>query len=67
MITGDHVVTASAIARQLGIMEPGDRAVTGVQVDAMNDRELDQAVPGIAVYAAFLRKTKSVLSKAGSV
>lgn len=51
MITGDHVVTASAIARQLGIMEPGDRAVTGVQVDAMNDRELDQAVPGIAVYA----------------
>lgn len=33
MITGDHVVTASAIARELGIMREGDRALTGAQVE----------------------------------
>ena len=37
MITGDHVVTASAIARDLGILEEGDRAITGAQLDAMSD------------------------------
>lgn len=51
MITGDHVVTASAIARELGILEPGEKAVTGRQIDAMSDRELDQNVNDIAVYA----------------
>ncbi len=51
MITGDHVITASAIARELGILQPGDRAITGAELDAMNDRELDAAVSGIAVYA----------------
>lgn len=51
MITGDHVVTASAIAKELGIMKNGDRAVTGAQVDAMTDSELDKQVESIAVYA----------------
>ncbi len=51
MITGDHVVTASAIARELGIMRNGDRAVTGAQVDAMTDSELNGQVESIAVYA----------------
>ena len=51
MITGDHVVTASAIARELGIMREGDRALTGAQVDAMTDSELDEQVENIAVYA----------------
>ncbi len=51
MITGDHVVTASAIAKELGIMKKGDRAVTGAQVDAMTDSELDAQVENIAVYA----------------
>ena len=51
MITGDHVVTASAIARELGIMRDGDRALTGAQVDAMTDSELDAQVESIAVYA----------------
>lgn len=51
MITGDHVVTASAIARELGIMRNGDRAVTGSQVDAMTDSELNGQVESIAVYA----------------
>lgn len=51
MITGDHVVTASAIARELGIMTDKDRAVTGTELDAMTDEELDRQVEEIAVYA----------------
>ena len=51
MITGDHVETASAIARELGILQPGDKAITGVELDAMSDGELDKAVSHIAVYA----------------
>ena len=51
MITGDHVVTASAIAKQLGILQEGDQAITGVELDAMTDRELDEQVENISVYA----------------
>ena len=51
MITGDHVKTASAIARELGILEDGDRAITGAELDAMSDEELDESVADIAVYA----------------
>lgn len=51
MITGDHVVTASAIARELGILRDGDRAITGQDLDAMTDSELDSQVEGISVYA----------------
>ena len=51
MITGDHVVTASAIARDLGILADGDRAITGAELDAMRDDELDAQVEHIAVYA----------------
>lgn len=51
MITGDHVVTASAIARELGILEKGDKAVTGAKLQAMSDEELDQTVKENSVYA----------------
>lgn len=51
MITGDHVVTASAIARDLGILQPEDKAITGAQLDAMTDTQLDNEVEKIAVYA----------------
>ncbi|MBP3301046.1 MAG: cation-translocating P-type ATPase [Clostridia bacterium] len=51
MITGDHVVTASAIARELGILLPEDKAITGAELDAMNDREFDQVLEQISVYA----------------
>ena len=51
MITGDHVVTASAIAKQLGILQEGDQAITGVELDAMTDSELDEQVENISVYA----------------
>ena len=51
MITGDHKVTASAIARQLGIFQEGDEALSGVELDAMSDQELDQRLEKISVYA----------------
>ena len=51
MITGDHVVTASAIARELGILVEGDMAITGAQLDAMTEEELDENVEKISVYA----------------
>lgn len=51
MITGDHVVTASAIATELGILTESDRAITGTELDALTDEELDDAVAHIAVYA----------------
>lgn len=51
MITGDHVVTASAIARQLGILLEGDQAVTGSELTAMSAEELQRRVRNISVYA----------------
>ena len=51
MITGDHKVTATAIAKQIGIFEEGDIAVTGVELDAMSDEELDEKIQKISVYA----------------
>ena len=51
MITGDHKVTASAIARQIGILEENGRALDGPELDAMSDQELDKILPEISVYA----------------
>lgn len=51
MITGDHVITASAIAKELGILNPGDLAITGVELDDMSDSELDGKIDQISVYA----------------
>ena len=51
MITGDHKVTASAIARQLGIFRDGDEAVSGLELDQMTDADLDQRLDKISVYA----------------
>ena len=51
MITGDHKVTASAIARQLGIFRDGDEAVSGLELDQMSDADLDERLEKISVYA----------------
>lgn len=51
MITGDHKITATAIARQIGIFEEGDLALTGAELDAMSDSELDDKIGRISVYA----------------
>ena len=51
MITGDHKITATAIAKQLGIFREGDIAVVGTELDAMTDKELDQLIEKISVFA----------------
>lgn len=51
MITGDHKITATAIAKQIGIFHDGDMSVTGSELDAMTDEELDQNIEKISVYA----------------
>ena len=51
MITGDHKVTAVAIAKKIGIFAEGDLAVTGLELDAMSDKELDDKIEKISVYA----------------
>ncbi len=64
MITGDHVVTASAIAEALGILQPGMEAITGAQLDEMSDAELDKRVSKIAVYARVSPENKIRIVKA---
>ncbi|NME19784.1 cation-translocating P-type ATPase [Lactobacillus johnsonii] len=51
MITGDHKVTAVAIAKKIGIFTDGDLALTGLELDALSDEELDQQIERVAVYA----------------
>ena len=64
MITGDHVVTASAIAKELGILGEDDKAITGAQLDAMTDQELDREVERISVYARVSPENKIRIVKA---
>lgn len=51
MITGDHKVTASAIAKKIGILQEGDLAVEGAELERMTDEELKEKVRQISVYA----------------
>ena len=64
MITGDHVITASAIAKELGILGESDKAITGAELDAMNDSELDSQIENIAVYARVSPENKIRIVKA---
>ncbi len=51
MITGDHKVTASAIARKIGIFNDGDEALTGTELDELSDEQLAAELENISVYA----------------
>ncbi|MDY2574962.1 MAG: calcium-translocating P-type ATPase, PMCA-type [Bacilli bacterium] len=64
MITGDHVVTARAIAMELGIFNEGDKAITGKELDQMNDSELDEELTKISVYARVSPENKIRIVKA---
>ena len=64
MITGDHKVTASAIAKQLGIFREGDEALSGVELDNMSDRDLDERLEKVSVYARVSPENKIRIVKA---
>lgn len=51
MITGDHKITAAAIASEIGILRDGTEAVEGAVIDKMSDEELRNFVPQVSVYA----------------
>ena len=64
MITGDHIVTATAIAKELGIFVEGDKAITGAELDEMSDEQLDSEVRNISVYARVSPENKIRIVKA---
>lgn len=64
MITGDHKTTAAAIGKEIGLMNPGDLVLTGSQLDAMSDEELDTDLEKISVYARVSPENKIRIVKA---
>lgn len=64
MITGDHVVTARAIATQIGIYKDGDLSIEGYELDKMSEEELDEKLPHISVYARVAPEHKIRIVKA---
>lgn len=64
MITGDHKITAVAIAKQIGIFQEGDIAITGSELEKLTDAELQQNVPLYAVYARVAPEHKVRIVKA---
>ena len=66
MITGDHKVTAVAIAQEIGIYKEGDKSITGVMLQEMSDEELRRDVEKCSVYARVAPNIKCVLYEHGS-
>ena len=64
MITGDHKITATAIARGLGILENEDEAITGAELAKMSDEELDKNIRKYSVYARVAPEHKVRIVKA---
>lgn len=71
MITGDHLITAKAIAKELGLDQPESQALTGSALEVMSDEELNRAVKTVSVFARVSPKHKlrivRSLKKAGEV
>lgn len=51
MITGDHVITATSIAKKIGIFEENDLCLESQKLDLLNNHELDEILPRVSVYA----------------
>ena len=64
MITGDHVITARAVGRKLGIYERGSRAITGKELDLLDDRQLADAVRDCSIFARVTPEHKVRIVKA---
>lgn len=64
MITGDHKITATAIAKQIGIFKNGDMAIDGLELNKMSDEELKEKLPHISVYARVSPEHKIRIVKA---
>ncbi|MFV0503404.1 MAG: cation-translocating P-type ATPase [Lachnospirales bacterium] len=64
MITGDHKITASAIAKKIGILEEGDRVLEGKELEYLSDNELKESVKDISVYARVSPEHKIRIVKA---
>ncbi|NLV37069.1 MAG: cation-translocating P-type ATPase [Clostridiaceae bacterium] len=64
MITGDHKLTAVAIAKELDIYTQGDKVLTGAQLDQMDEKSLEEAVPEVSVYARVSPKHKLMIVRA---
>lgn len=58
MITGDHIVTACAIARELGILKEGDRAITSQELEELSDEYLEEHIHEFSVFARVAPKDK---------
>lgn len=64
MITGDHKVTATAIARELNIFEEGDRVLTGAELEEMDESKLVRVADNVSVYARVSPKHKLMIVRA---
>lgn len=64
MITGDHKITAATIARSLGILDKGDKVLTGAEVESMSNEELFAIAPQVSVFARVAPEHKSRIVRA---
>ncbi|MCI5745893.1 MAG: cation-translocating P-type ATPase [Erysipelotrichaceae bacterium] len=64
MITGDHIITAKAIAKEIGIFNDGDIAITGKELDSLSEEQLSDQIEKITVYARVSPENKIKIVKA---